>query len=385
MGATCRTRGGAWLLLALMAAAAGGAEAGGGRGNGRAEFRAKATDHRDLAVLTSAGDVWISRGNGAGFDPPVRVASLNYMHDPEFGWFTVAGDWDADGYTDLACVNGMGELWRTLNDGTGHFVDNSLTLDGMFVDIAAGHRFYAEETWSDGRDWLVWWGGPWELGWNFDKGADKCRKDFDTPVPWDLPGLLTYQDIVFPEGEQLYSLDLQGLVDTAPGHVPDGFSVFADGTLSYGFSNGAMCGIKTYYVRPTPRFVVTDGTPGSPNSATALLVGEFLGNGRDQVVWVPPARTNRTYMFQLVSSPWGSASRVDDWGSVGFGNAPLAGRLLLAADATGDGRCDLVEIGAKGKLRVAASTGSSFGQPFTTSPMTFGDRPWHAMVGDFVD
>ncbi|MDK2971678.1 MAG: hypothetical protein PWP23_1433 [Candidatus Sumerlaeota bacterium] len=93
--------------------------------------RRKPGTAEDLTVLTQFTDVWGTINTAGSFGAPARFAFVGFKHDPANGWLTFAGNFDADGLTDFATVTEFGDVWLSLNNG-------SRALQAPFKSSAGG-------------------------------------------------------------------------------------------------------------------------------------------------------------------------------------------------------------------------------------------------------
>jgi hypothetical protein len=86
-----------------------------GAGNLTATGTAATTGPGDLLGVTTAGVMWLFKGNGhGGFGKPVRVAG----HWAAYNTIIGIGDMNHDGTNDLIARDSSGRLW--FFDGNGH-------------------------------------------------------------------------------------------------------------------------------------------------------------------------------------------------------------------------------------------------------------------------
>ena len=75
----------------------------------------------DLGIITGTGEFVIAKGNGSGFDKPVRLATKWDEFDVVLG----AIDWDGDGNSDVIARSRTGLLWLYRGDGAGGWASQS--------------------------------------------------------------------------------------------------------------------------------------------------------------------------------------------------------------------------------------------------------------------
>jgi len=318
----------------------------------------------DSALCIAPGGIMcVARNQGGILDPMYERIAIGYRHAPDAGSQVLAADLNADGVLDVATLTEYGDLWRILRSTVPvetSFLPNELVgSPGFVVDAAAGSRAFAADANGDGFDDLVHLsataltllpnkrgeldGRPIPIGdgctWSPRTGHEILAGNFDGRA-----------------GDELMAIDPGGAATLVP---LDGADRRPFGSIGIGRS-----------IPPEDRSC--DGVQ--------LLAGDFDGDGRCDVAAIAEfaillARSDGSALGDPVALP-----------TMGFHYAPWRGDgwHVFAADVTGDGRDDLVQLNQWGEFWTAASLGESFETPVLTGVAGYHhseDGPWQVFFG----
>jgi len=320
---------------------------------------------QDTAALAPGGSVRTAPNKGGVYDLTEGFAATGYRHDPAAGWQTLAGDVNGDGRTDIFCLTEYGHLWRVLAVGDGTFGPNeNVAAPGFAIDSATGRAAFVADADGDGFD---------DLAHVAPDGLSLLANDAGTfaASAARIGDGLAYDPV---SGYEILVGDFDGLAgEELLAFEPDGVATLIplDGTSP----RGAFGSIGVSSAVPPPG-ITCDGIQ--------LLAGDFDGDGRTDVV----AITESAILLALSTGTALAPPIVLP--TSGFHFAPYRGKgwTVFAADTSGDGRDDLVQLNEWGYFWTARSTGAGFAQPFINAITGFEHRaegPWQTFFGNFND
>ncbi len=88
-----------------------------------------------ILCLTQWTEAWGSMNLLGSMAPPLKWGALGFLHDAGLGWETVSGDFDGDKLIELLTVTQYGEAWITFNTGNQSFAGTFKTAPGyLYVE-----------------------------------------------------------------------------------------------------------------------------------------------------------------------------------------------------------------------------------------------------------
>ncbi len=326
----------------------------------------------DLMVLTDdptdafGGDVWGSENVDGLFQTPFRFGPTGFHHDPDSGWLSVGGDFSGDGLMDFGAVTPFGVFFTVRNNGTRTVGPSTMRGAGYTSNPDLGHTVLVGDFDGDGFDDLAQINpaGQIRVGWNDGAGG------IPAPVLAASPALTFDPD----NGYWLQVGDFNG----------DGSDDIAQ--ISPSPSNAEVVlsnGSRGFFAKENWGFI---SFVWDPNNQAAVHAGDFNGDGIDDLATIDIATR-----AVVATSTGSSFAPPQVWGGLlGYHDDQNRGRgwWVFGMDATGDGVDDLVQINEFGEAWVGESTGrGSFEQPILNAPLGFNHKPngpWQTIPGPAV-
>ncbi len=266
------------------------------------------------------------------------------------------GDFDGDGTDDIMALYG----YKTKREVKAYFFKGN-----------AGGGFNAPKIWWDSG------AGNWDL-----EGSMLTSGDYNGDGIWDLGILYGYQKqrdvkafILPSDGSKLTGAqewwhagagnwDWSGSMLKSGDFNGDGLSDFI---ILYGYATQRAV---TAFVLPSKgsSFSAAEawwkaGTGNWDWSASKLTVGDYTGDGRDDLAILYGYATQRDVTAFVLPSKGSSFSAAKAWWQAGAGNWDWSGSTITSGDYTGNGRDDLAIFysysGARSAIFVFPSTGKT--------------------------
>jgi len=306
------------------------------------------------------GALRIAENKGGVFNHASNRIDTGYRHDPLRGSQVFAADIDGNGLADIATLTEYGDLWRMLRNPapTAPIFWANEMIASPHLAIDATSRVFVADANGDGFDDLAH-STPQQIGVLYNR-----QGDFPGPLVKRGPGLRWEP----ASGREILVGDFDGAAgEELLAFAPDGAATLVplDGSDRRAFGNIGKSSVD----------------PDGSCDGIQLLAGDFDGDGLCDVVAIDAseillARSDGTRLLMPYPLP-----------TQGFHYSPNRGDEgwhVFAADISGDGRADLVQLNRWGELWTARSLGNSFEAPFLNGITGFRhDRegPWQVFFG----
>ncbi len=319
----------------------------------------------DIFVLTEFQDAWGSRNVGNILQPAIKGADLGFQHNTATGWQTVSGDFSNDGIDDLLTVTDIGQAWMARSTGTGSFFNPVFQASGFKFDEDNGWAVFPGNFDGSGGDDLVQLNSAGEIWLSLNNAGT-------------LPGpsLMSQTGTIKYDPNNGYWV---GIGDMNGDGNDDLIEIDPAGNVYVHLSNGAAFQQEQFW--GAFGFQYYRGTQGDPLSGYGLAIGDFDGDGLDDLCTVTPF----TDAWVALSTGAGFAAPTR-WNFLGFRFAPFQvnGWAIFAEDMNGDCLDDLVQLTEYGDVWTAYSNSATFDQPikngnalgFRHKP----DGPWQSYL-----
>jgi hypothetical protein len=325
-----------------------------------------------ISGRAAAGVVFVFYGSSIGFDPdrhqrwtPQRPkVPGESVAGARFGAALAVGDYDGDGYRDLAVASpGTGSLHVFDGDAKGITAQATL-LDGAaigFIDAGFGTSLAAGDLDGDGRDDLAVGApsaddaGAVALMWGSDQGLDP---EAGRTIGFAAPGIRGIAKPGAGLGTALATADFDG----------DGLDDLAMGAPGYRHSGNDGAGIvlvlfgSRWRAGSRDRLVSSTSPARNAGFGSALATGDFTGDGVPDFAAGSPAADGLAPYAGMVEIRHGNATGTFADGEVLLGTTLGAGfgSELAMDDSDGDGIDDLWMSAPHARVAGIADAGALF-------------------------
>ncbi len=109
----------------------------------------------ELLTVTEYGEAWITFNSGSETFINTFNSAPGYLYLENGGWVAIPGDFDGDGFTDLAQITQYGDIWLGLNSGGAIPGPSFSSAGGVIYDPNNGNWVGAGDLNGDGNDDII--------------------------------------------------------------------------------------------------------------------------------------------------------------------------------------------------------------------------------------